>query len=152
MKKIIIFLVFSLVTYFCFFIKNQSRPEGECKAEISFIKGNERMNIVSFQNLDSGQGTISISGVLYNGKKISGYLSKTVNFTYKKNGDNYLVRSDLILNSPQMTLTPDVEKRWLPDFFITKGQSLLWKIKHLNNRSWLVYSETVPLYLREKNQ
>ncbi|MEW5289861.1 hypothetical protein ABW286_11810 [Erwinia papayae] len=109
------------------------------------------MNIVSFQNLDSGQGTISISGVLYNGKKISGYLSKTVNFTYKKNGENYLVKSDLILNSPQMTLTPDVEKRWLPDFFITKGQSLLWKIKHLNNRSWLIYSETVPLYLCEKN-
>jgi len=147
MKKLI--LVFFLWLAAFMFIDDSGkgvRPE-KCKAEVSFIKGDDRMNVTVVQSLRHGVGVLSISGVLYKNDKTAGYISKTINFSYKKEGVDYLVTSRIISNSPQMNLDNDLEREWLPDFFYKTDKSIVWTILPISHSSSLVFSETVPLFM-----
>lgn len=108
--------------------------------------------MAAFQNLSSGTGTVSLSGVLYKKNEAAGYISKTVRFSYEKKDNTYLVTSEFISKSPQMTLSQDQEKKWLPSFFYEAGKKLVWTIRPVSNDASLVSSETVPLFLCEKTR
>ncbi|WP_345830790.1 hypothetical protein AAGR22_05435 [Erwinia sp. HDF1-3R] len=152
MKKKLLMLS-SLIAFtmiFIFIFKNHKEKGISCKAEITFLKGNDRVDVVSFHTLINGKGTISMSGVVHHGEKKAGYISKSIRFSYKKSKNIYLLRSDLISNSPYMTLSPEVENQWFPLFFSTKGEHLLWKIKPVGDKAWLFYSKTAPLFICEE--
>ncbi|MGE9552848.1 hypothetical protein ACQPT2_16890 [Erwinia amylovora] len=150
MNRLILFVVSGVSTFFCVsYGINHFTPE-RCKAEVSFVRGDDRLNMITFKSLFSGVGTVSISGVLYNRDKTAGYISETIRFSYEMKGDTYFVTSELISKSPQMTLSQSQEEKWLPSFFYEKGKSLVWNIRPVGNNASLIFSETVPLFLCEK--
>ncbi|CCG88974.1 hypothetical protein [Erwinia piriflorinigrans] len=131
--------------------QQSSEQKINCRGEVSIKRNADRLNLVAAQQLNGGDGTLSLSGVLYEGHDIAGYLSKTVSFTYDRDEDFYRLKSGHIINSPQMTLPADKERAWLPTFFIDEGTPHTLEIKPYGNHSWLIYSHTVPLFICEKN-
>ncbi|OSN10886.1 hypothetical protein AU512_05695 [Lonsdalea iberica] len=121
-----------------------------CKAEFSVIKNTERLDIVSVISLSSGKGVLTLSGILYDGKQVAGHISRNIGFTYKKRGEDYALKSSVVVNSPLMALSQHDEEKWLPAFFGAKNQTVFLKIRPLNNNQWLIYSGVVPQYLCEK--
>lgn len=151
MKKMItffIFIVFSAVLIYSY----HKRKEISCKTEATFIKGKDRIDVVSIHTLIDGKGTISMSGVVYDGKIKAGYFSKIIGFSYKKNSDIYLFTSNIISTSPYTTLSPEFESKWFPLFFTTQGESLFWKITPAGEKAWLFYSKSVPVFICEKTR
>lgn len=147
----LLLLVFSGFSTFLFFSYGNEyfKPE-RCKAEISFVKDADRLSIATFHSFFSGVGTVSVSGVLYNRNKAVGYISKTIRFSYKKTDNTYIVTSEVISRSPQMTLNQDQEKKWFPSFFYEVGKSLVWTIRPVSKNASLIFSETSPIYVCEK--
>lgn len=86
-----------------------------------------------------------MSGISYENNKVSAYLAKTVSFSYLQNSDYYNFRSELIINSPQMTMSVSDQKRWLPDFFTEPDKPLLLKSRRYGKDAWIFYSENTPL-------
>lgn len=121
-----------------------------CKAEFSVIKDTERLDIVSLLSLNAGKGVLTLSGVLYNDNQTAGHISRNIGFTYKKRGDDYALRSSVVVNSPLMELSPHDEEKWLPAFFSRENQTVFLKIRPLSDNQWLIYSGVVPQYLCEK--
>lgn len=150
MSRLILCVVSGISSFFCVSYGNNHLTPETCKAEVSFVRGNERLNMVAFQSLFYGGGTLSISGVLYDRNKAAGYISKTIKFSYEKKGYSYFVTSEIISRSPQMTLSKKQENKWLPAFFYEPGKSLVWKIRPVTDNASLIFSETVPLFLCEK--
>lgn len=154
MNRLIIFpllIVVIIATAVIVTYRKNSEQTINCRGEVSIKRGTDRLNMVVAQQLNAGDGTVSLSGILYRGDDIAGYLSKTVSFTYDKDGDLYRLKSAHIINSPQMTLPADTERAWLPTFFIDEGTPHTLEIKPYGNHSWLIYSHTVPIFICEKN-
>ncbi|MFL1819132.1 hypothetical protein ACHY48_20115, partial [Pantoea agglomerans] len=58
-------------------------------------------------------------------------------------------QSEMIMNSPQMTMSVSEQKKWLPEFFINRDAVMLLKIKPYGKNAWLFYSATSPLFVCE---
>lgn len=151
MNRLISLITSGILTFLCISYGDKNVTHETCKAEVSFVKNKEMLNMVVYQNLFSGTGTLSISGVLYERDKVAGYISKTIMFTYEKKGYTYVVISQAILRSPQMTLSKDKEHKWLPAFFYESGKSLVWTIRPVSKNASLISSGIVPLFLCEKS-
>lgn len=123
-----------------------------CRGEGSLKRNQEELSLVIAQQLHSGQGTLSISGILSKRDQVLGYLSKTVTFTYQQDGNLYRMKSTHIVNSPQMTLPVEKERAWFPAFFIDEGALHTLEMKPYGSNSWLIYAHTVPLFICEKNR
>lgn len=149
--KILLLIALCLNIYiFMPFNKNEGNIIS-CKADVSYHWNDERLDLLITQHLQDGKGVISMSGVLYNKDKTKTYLGKTVSFSYKKNRNFYYLSSELIMDSPQMTMKFSDQKRWLPEFFIYTNNPLLLKIQSYGNNAWLFFSENTPLFVCEKS-
>ena len=151
MKKIIFFVVSGVAAYFCMSYGGSHFVSERCHAEFSFIRGDEKLNLVTFQHLFSGVGTVSVSGILSDRGKTVGYISKTISFSYEKKDNVYLATSRVISVSPQMSLSREVEKEWFPPFFYDVGQTLVWTARPVTHHSSLILTGTTPLFICEKN-
>ncbi|QAB32599.1 hypothetical protein [Pantoea ananatis] len=145
MIKIPLLIIFFIAIYI--FIPF-GRPGGNtisCKADVSYHWKQNRLDLLITQNLHDGKGVLSVSGISYENNKVSAYLAKTVSFSYLQNSDYYNFRSELIINSPQMTMSVSDQKRWLPDFFTEPDKPLLLKSRRYGKDAWIFYSENTPL-------
>ena len=92
-----------------------------------------------------------MSGILYENDKVKSYLSKTVSFSYIQNRFFYYFRSELIMNSPQMTMSLTDQNTWLPDFFTENNKQLVLKIRPYGKDAWIFYPENTPLFICERS-
>ncbi len=141
---------FASITFFAY--KARSHDDIICKSDVSFIRDSERLNLSVTQKLIDNNGTMSISGILYSRKHVVGYISKTVDFSYRKMEDTYYLTSKSVLNSPQITLSLQQQQVWLPNFFMKKGERLTLEMKRINKYRWMIFSETVPLFMCERGR
>ncbi|NRH23225.1 hypothetical protein A8L51_21050 [Pantoea stewartii] len=136
----------------CFFVY-LSRHEGKaisCRADVSYYWQKSRLDLLITQNLDDGKGFLSISGIGYNEDASKTYLNKTISFSYRQNKEFYYLKSEMIINSPQMTMSLSEQKKWLPDFFTNTDANLLLKIKPYGDNAWLFFTGNNPAFVCEK--
>lgn len=149
MIKITLLIIFCIVIYlFTPFIRNGENTIS-CNADVSYLWKQDRLDLLITQNLHDGKGVLSMSGILYENDKVKSYLSKTVSFSYVQNRFFYYFRSELIMNSPQMTMSLTDQKTWLPDFFTENNKSLVLKIRPYGKNAWVFYPENTPLFICE---
>lgn len=122
-----------------------------CRGVVKFHKEGQVLSFSVKQEFHKGKGIVILSGVLYRGNAVQGYISKTVSFHYVKNGGFYSLTSDGIIDSPQITMSLQEQKRWLPLFFSQTGKTLNLEIDHQGLSGWVVSADSVPLYLCEKS-
>ncbi|WP_152998386.1 hypothetical protein [Pantoea stewartii] len=122
-----------------------------CKAHVSYLWGKERLDLLISQSLHNGKGFLSVSGISYHSDNTKSYLDKSLSFSYHRNKDVYNFKSQMIMDSPQMTMSPSEEKRWFPEFFTNKGETLILKIRPYGKNAWLFYAGTTPLFVCERN-
>jgi hypothetical protein len=140
------------VHYYLFTSLNRNGEKTiSCTADVTYQWKMGRLVLLISQNLHDGKGVLSMSGVLYEKDKGKSYLSKTLSFSYIQNGFFYYLRSELIINSPQMTMSLYDQKEWLPDFFIENNKSLVLKIRPYGKDAWIFYSENTPLFICERS-
>lgn len=149
--KIILLIALCLNIYIFMPFNKHGGNMISCKADVSYHWNDERLDLLITQHLQDGKGIISMSGVLYKKDKTKAYLGKTVSFSYKKNRSFYYLRSELIMDSPQMTMKFSEQKRWLPDFFIYINNPLLLKIQPYGNDAWLFFPENTPIFVCERS-
>lgn len=149
--KILILIALCINIYIFMLFNRHGEKTISCKADVSYHWNNDRLDLLITQHLQDGKGILSMSGILYKKDKNKAYLSKTVSFSYKKNMNFYYLSSELIIDSPQMTMQFSDQKRWLPDFFIYTSNPLLLEIKSYGNDAWLFYSENTPLFVCERS-
>jgi len=142
----------SLCFLFCFFcpVKPQGGDAISCKTSVSYFWNADRFDLLISQDLDSGKGVLSASGIVYNNDKKEYYLNKMISFSYRKNKDFYNLRSEIIMDSPQMTMSVSEQRKWLPEFFINPDKTMLLKIKPYGQNAWVFYSSNIPLLVCEK--
>lgn len=151
MIKIILLIIFCIVIYlFTPFIRNAENTIS-CKADVSYLWKQDRLDLLITQNLHDGKGVLSMSGILYENDKVKSYLSKTVSFSYVQNRFFYYFRSELIMNSPQMTMSLTDQNTWLPDFFTENNKPLVLKIRPYGKNAWVFYPENTPLFICERS-
>lgn len=109
------------------------------------------MDLLITQTLRDGKGVLSMSGILYDKNETKSYLSKTISFSYLQNQFFYYFRSELIMNSPQMTMSLSDQKKWLPDFFTDNNMPLVLKIRPYGKDAWIFYGENTPLFICERS-
>lgn len=120
-----------------------------CRSEISLHWQNSRLDILVTQSFDNGEGFVAVSGIGYNEDNSKAYLNKAISFSYRQKKEFYYLKSDIIVNSPQMTMSLSDQKKWLPDFFITPGSIFLLKINPYGRNAWLFYTENSPAFVCE---
>lgn len=123
----------------------------DCRGVVKFHKDGQVLSFSLKQKINLGRGVVTLSGVLYSGEEPQEYISKTVSFHYVKNGDIYSLTSDNISDSPQITLTVQQQRQWLPLFFSQPGEVLNLEMDRQGLSDWVVSSDAVPLYLCEKS-
>lgn len=146
-------IIYPVSLFFLFYlfcpVKRQGGHVITCKASVSYFWNGERLDLRISQDLDGGKGFLSVSGIVYNSDKTKSYLDKTISFSYRQNKEFYYFRSEMIMNSPQMTMSVSEQKKWLPEFFINRDAAMLLKIKPYGKNAWLFYSSTSPLFVCE---
>lgn len=155
MNKIIAVVAFIAICCLLYLFYPANREEGgaiSCKASVSYFWDKERLDLLISQNMHNGKGFLSVSGISYHRDNTKSYLDKSVSFSYRQNGDIYNFKSEMIMDSPQMTMSLSEEKGWFPEFFTNKGETLLLKIRPYGKRAWLFYAGNSPLFVCEKNQ
>lgn len=156
-RKIIALVIISLSTLALLFYPLVKDKENSisCNADVSYLWHAKRLNLLISQNMNKDKGIISISGISYENEKVQAYVNKIISFSYKQNKDSYYFRSEIIIDSPQMSMpmgmSIDDQKKWLPEFFINSEKTLLVTIKPYGINSWLFYSGAVPLFVCERN-
>lgn len=150
MTKLSISILLLASTSLMFFYFYKKEKALTCKSELSVINNKDRLNVVSILSLKSGKGVLTLSGVLYNGSQVVGHISRNIGFTYIKRGKNYAFKSLVVVNSPQMALSPRDEEKWFPAFFRRENQTAFFKVRPLGDNQWLIYHAVVPQYLCEK--
>jgi len=150
MNKIIYPVSLCFLFYLFYPLKRQGGDAVSCKTSVSYFWNDERLDLLISQDLDSGKGVLSVSGIVYNKDKTKSYLNKMISFSYHKNKDFYDLRSKTIMNSPQMTMSVSEQRKWLPEFFISPDEAMLLKIKPYGQNAWLFYSANTPLLVCEK--
>ncbi|MCS4492675.1 hypothetical protein NXS97_00405 [Pantoea sp. B623] len=149
MNKIIYPVSLCFLFYLFCPVKRQGGDVISCKASVSYFWNEERLDLLISQDLDGGKGFLSVSGIFYKNDKTKSYLNKTISFSYGQNKEFYHFRSEMIMNSPQMTMSLSEQKMWLPEFFINRDRTMLLKIKPYGKKDWLFYSATSPLFVCE---
>ena len=145
-------LIFGLLVIFFVTMKNTFLTDNiDCRSVVKFHKDGQILSLSVNPKFFSGSGVITLSGVLYDADKPLGYISKTVSFHYVKKGDIYQLKSEMILNSPQSTMTEQQQMRWLPVFFSQSGKILNIEVNRQGVSGWIISAEAVPLYLCEKS-
>ncbi|MCT6592913.1 hypothetical protein N3553_23900 [Pantoea dispersa] len=132
-------------------VKRQEEGAISCKASVSYFWNADRFDLLISQDLDSGKGVLSASGIVYHNDKMESYLNKMISFSYRKNKDFYNLRSEIIMDSPQMTMSVSEQRKWLPEFFINPDEIMLLKIKPYGHNAWIFYSSNIPLLVCEKS-
>lgn len=151
MIKITLLIIFCFVIYlFTPFIRDGGDTIS-CKADVAYQWKQDRLDLLITQTLHGGKGFLSMSGILYEKDKKKSYLSKTVSFSYLQNRFFYYFRSELIINSPQMTTSLSDQKKWLPEFFTENNMPLVVKIRPYGKDAWIFYSENTPLFICERS-
>lgn len=150
-NRALLLIVFTIVM--CIFspIYRCGEATISCRADVSYHWEKNRLDLLITQYFQDGKGILSMSGVLYGNDVAKGYLSKTVSFSYQQKSIYYYLRSELIIDSPQMTMKYSDQKKWLPDFFIDVNKPLLLKIRPYGNNAWLFYSGNTPLFVCERS-
>lgn len=150
MNKIIYPVSLCFLFYLFFPVKRQGDHAISCKASISYFWNEDRLDLLISQQLDSGKGFLSVSGIVYNSDKTKTYLNRTISFSYRQYNEFYNMRSEISVDSPQMTMSVSEQRKWLPEFFIDSDKTMLLKIKPYGENTWLFYSATTPLFICEK--
>ncbi|MGP2504464.1 hypothetical protein ACTUSN_24290 [Pantoea ananatis] len=150
MSKIIHPVSLCFLFYLFFPVKRQADDVINCKASVSYFWNDYRLDLFISQDLDDGKGFLSMSGIVRNGDKPEAYLNKTISFSYRRNKEYYHLRSEVIMDSPQMTMSVSEQEKWLPEFFISSDRTMLLKIKPYGKNAWLFYSANSPLFVCEK--
>lgn len=151
MIKVILLSIFCTVIYLFTPFSRNGENTISCKADVSYLWKQDRLDLLITQNLHDGKGVLSMSGILYENEKVKSYLSKTVSFSYVQNRFFYYFRSELIMNSPQMTMSLTDQKTWLPDFFTENNKPLVLKIRPYGKNAWIFYPENTPLFICERS-
>ncbi|MGC0871205.1 hypothetical protein [Pantoea agglomerans] len=151
-SKTLLLITLCVVIYLLNPLHKNGKDTISCKSDVSYHWRKNQLDLLITQHLQDGKGILSISGILYDNDKAKAYLSKTVSFSYQQNGNFYYFRSELIMDSPQMTMSLSDQKRWLPDFFIDTNKPLLLKAMLYGNGAWIFYSENTPLFVCERSQ
>lgn len=151
MNKILVLTGLCFIALLLYPFSGNREHRISCKADISYQWQDSTLNLFISQNIQNGKGILALSGTLHEKNKGDGYLSKTISFSYREQGYYYHLNSDLVINSPQMTMSVQDQRKWLPDFFIEKGKPLLLKIRPYGDKAWLFYSETTPLFVCERS-
>jgi len=151
MIKVILLIILCIVIYsFAPFSRNGENIIS-CTADVSYQWKQDRMDLLITQTLLDGKGVLSMSGILYDKNETKSYLSKTISFSYLQNQFFYYFRSELIMNSPQMTMSLSDQKKWLPDFFTDNNMPLVLKIRPYGKDAWIFYAENTPLFICERS-
>lgn len=151
MIKVILLIILCIVIYsFTPFSRNGEKTIS-CTADVSYQWKQDRLDLLITQTLRDGKGVLSMSGILYDKNKTKSYLSKTISFSYLQNHFFYYFRSELIMNSPQMTMSFFDQKKWLPDFFTDNNMPLVLKIRPYGKDAWIFYAESTPLFICERS-
>lgn len=151
MIKVILLIILCIVIYsFAPFSRNGENTIS-CTADVSYQWKQDRMDLLITQTLLDGKGVLSMSGILYDKNETKSYLSKTISFSYLQNQFFYYFRSELIMNSPQMTMSLSDQKKWLPDFFTDNNMPLVLKIRPYGKDAWILYAENTPLFICERS-
>ncbi|CCG85774.1 hypothetical protein [Erwinia piriflorinigrans] len=151
MIKITLLIIFCIAIYlFTPFIRNGGDTIS-CKSDVAYHWKQDRLDLLTTQTLHGGKGVLSMSGILYEKDKTKAYLSKTVSFSYLQNSFFYYFRSELVIDSPQMTMSLSDQKKWLPEFFTENNMPLVLKIRPYGKDAWVFYSENTPLFICERS-
>lgn len=151
MIKFILLIILCIIIFLFTPFSRSGENTISCKADVSYQWKQDRLDLLITQNLHDGKGVLSMSGILYENDKTKAYLSKTVSFSYIQNRFIYYFRSELIMNSPQMTMSLSDQKKWLPDFFTENNKPLVLKIRNYGKDAWIFYSENTPLFICERS-
>lgn len=155
MNKTFAVIAFIAICFFLYFLSRQQGGGGggiSCKANVSYLWDKERLDLLISQNMYNGKGFLSVSGISYHSDNTKIYLDKSVSFSYRHNKEIYNFKSEMIMDSPQMTMSLSEQKRWFPEFFTNKGETLLLKIKPYGKNAWLFYAGNSPLFVCERHQ
>jgi hypothetical protein len=150
MNKIIYPVSLCFLFYLFFLVKPQGDHAISCKASISYFWNEDRLDLLISQQLDGGKGFLSVSGIAYNSDKTRTYLNRTISFSYRQHKEFYNIKSEMIMDSPQMTMSVSEQRKWLPEFFIDSDRTMLLKIKPYGKNAWLFYAATTPLFVCER--
>jgi len=121
----------------------------ECSANLLISRGKNSLNMKISQELDNGKGVWIISGSLNQDDK-KYFIGKTVEFNYSTTGEFYKLTSTEIQNSPSFDIPSGLQEKWLTKFASMEGETLTIRIEQLNNNSWVIFAQTLPLYICEK--
>lgn len=150
MNKIITLIAMFLCIYLIYTYSYHDENAVICKSSVSFYWKKKRLDLLISQNINAGKGVLSLSAISYNSDKTKLYLDKVISFSYKQNREFYYLKSEVIMDSPQMTMDSSDQMSWLPDFFTQTGETLILKIKPYGNNTWIFYSGNSPLFVCEK--
>ncbi|PKC45543.1 hypothetical protein V461_05950 [Pantoea ananatis BRT98] len=152
MNKLIYPVTVCCLCFLIFPVSRKGSADISCKADVSYLWNEERLDLLISQDLDHGKGVISVSGISYISGKPESYLNKSISFSYLQHNDFYTFRSEMIMDSPQMTMSVSEQRKWLPAFFIKTDEKMLLKIRPYGKNAWLFYSANNPLLVCEKNR
>lgn len=150
MNKVIYPVSLCFLFYLFFPVKRQGDHVLSCKASVSYFWNEDRLDLLISQQLEGGKGFLSVSGIVYNSDKTRTYLNRTISFSYRQHKEFYNMKSEMIMDSPQMTMSASEQRKWLPEFFIDSDRTMLLKIKPYGKNAWLFYSATTPLFVCER--
>jgi len=149
-KKNLIYTIVVILVAFIFSLHFFKNEKIYCTGDLVAHRNNEVVKVNITYNLSNNLGNIDMVGELYRNNKITGTISRNVTFHYIKNDFNYRLTSESINTNSMDTLSNDILKEYMPDFFIQSNQKLSLNIKAIKSGGWMISTNSVPFLMCNK--
>ena len=148
-----ILLILFFTTLFLFLvisIREYPPKHINCGSNAAYYKNEMVMRISSKLDYSHGKGVVYISGGIYSGNKLISHINRTVKFTGSNNARLFSWTSTDIIPSMEEKLEPELARKWLPPFYLTKGSVANLYIDRINMDSFIFSNELAPYFICSK--
>lgn len=116
-----------------------------CDSKITLIHGDLRFHGLYKFNFFSDVGDVTMNGVVnFKGKDF--IVNRQISFTFKKNNNNFLLKSVRVERFSQDSALASGIDQHLPDFFVSSGNELPLELNFDNDKNPIFYLGVIPLF------
>lgn len=149
----VIILFFTLLGFICAIAfkdhlrKKDDKPK-TCTAHVVSFYQNTKLDLfMDFIGTRSARkGSVFLYGTYSAGDEIKGYVRREVKYEWKEDTDNfYFTGVNINKDSERPSLSDDILKNLIPEFYIRPNTQIYFKLKKINNDGWFFYVGKRPI-------
>lgn len=142
-----------LTTLLAFLIFNHFRnsPAIDCHSNVRVFNSEGEIQVLFSYSMKNGSGVANVSGTFYGQESVTGSISRTVTFNYKKSNNIYTLHSTNVAQSSLDKFDNEFLNHYLPKFYLYKDVPLIITVTPQTQRGWVFSTGKVPSFYCENN-